>query len=239
MKVWHFVFALFVCSHVFGQVGFGPEIGVGMSGMHFAPSTYPILYTSASVSTMASGRAGGVLDVPLNPHFYFQAGIDFSRKGASRSFSYYKNDSFNEVVNQTLDMYYAELPLNVLYKFGKQDKGRFYIGAGATPAYIIAGTNKLQDHAVFNGTADNTNDNLKIVAGKTISGFDVGANFFAGYELATGVFFRGYYLVGVKDIGLGTEVDKNRMWGISAGYIFGKGRNINKEADDLIDHSTN
>jgi len=65
--------------------------------------------------------------------------------------------------------------------------------------------------------------------------FDIGLNLTAGYELATGLFFRAYYTTGVTDIGLGTEVDKNRVWGAGAGYIFGKGRNINKETDDLID----
>ncbi len=60
----------------------------------------------------------------------------------------------------------------------------------------------------------------------------------AGYEMSNGLFFRGYYTVGVKDLGLGTEIDKTRALGVSAGYFLGKGRDINKEKDDLIDKST-
>ena len=178
------------------------------------------------------------MDLPLNKHIYFQAGLSFSRKGAVKSFSYYKNDSFNETVRQTLNISYFDLPLSVMYKSGIQGKGRFIIGIGATPSYIIGGRNKLQDHQVYRDTLTNTNDNLKISVGKTVSGFDIGVNLTAGYELPTGLFFRVYYTAGVNDIGIGTEIDKNRMWGIAAGYLFGKGRNINKETDDLIDKST-
>ncbi len=240
MRPLFFLCALFISSFssVYGQVGYGPEIGVGMSTMHFAPPTAPILYTSASVSSIFSGKIGGLIDVALNKHAYFQAGLNFSRKGATRDFSYYKNDSFNEQVHQTLILNYFDLPLSVVYKSGMQGKGRFIVGIGATPSYIVGGSNKLRDHQVFRDTLTNTNDNLKIAVGQTVGGFDIGVNLSAGYELPTGLFLRAYYTVGVNDIGTGTEIDKNRMWGIAAGYIFGKGRNIRKETDDLIDKSS-
>ena len=223
---------LFAYNPVNAQVGFGPEVGVGMSTMHFAP---PLGFTSADVATMASGKVGGLVDLPLNKHLYFQAGLSVSSKGAVRAFSYYTNDSFNESVNQTLHIYYAELPLNLIFKSGHQGRGRFIGGIGATPSYIIGGKNKLHDNFDSSGIKTITDDDIKIVTGKTIKGFDIGLNLTAGYELPTGVFFRLYYIIGISDIGPGTEVDKNRMWGISAGYLFGKGRNVNKEASDLID----
>jgi hypothetical protein len=222
---------------VYAQFGFGPEIGVGMSSMHFAPTTYPILYTSASVSPIFSGKAGGLIDLPLNKHIYFQAGLSFSREGAVRSFSYYTNDSNHESVHQTLHISYIDLPASVVYKSGMQGKGRFTAGLGVTASYIIGGRNLLQDSLMHAGVPTNTNDNLKISVGNTINGFDLGLNASAGYELPTGLFFRAYYMVGVSDIGVGTEVDKIRMWGIAAGYFLGKGRNINKEANELIDKS--
>ncbi len=217
------------------QLGFGPEIGAGISNMRFAPPLYPINYTAASTSPIASSKIGGLIDLPLNRHFYFQAGIYVSREGAIRSFSYYKNDSFNEAVHQTLYVSYLAMPLNVIYKAGMQGKGRFFLGLGAVPSYIIGGRNKLQDHQVFNDTLTVTNDNVKVSVGHTLGGFDIGLNITTGYELPTGLFFRTYYTIGINDIGIGTEIDKNRMWGIAAGYLFGKGRNVNKEADDLID----
>ena len=220
-----------------GQVGFGPEIGVGVSTVKFAPPTYPILYTSASVANIFSYKVGGLIDVPLDKHTYFQSGIYFSRKGAVRSFSYYRNDSFNEYVHQDLYINYFLLPLSVLYKTGFQGKGRFIFGLGAAPAYVIGGRSKLQDRQVYNDTLTNTSNNDKIVRGETIHGFDIGVTLSAGYELPTGLFFRTYYTGGVSDIGMNTEVIKNRVWGISAGYFFGKGRNINKE-DNLSDKTS-
>jgi len=231
------IVSLVVSSSVFAQLGFGPEVGIGMSSMHFAPPLYPIAYTAATVSPITSGKIGGLIDMPLNKHIYLQAGLSVSRKGVVRSFSYYKNDSFNESVNQTLYINYFDLPVNVVFKSGVQGKGRVIFGMGATPSYIIGGRNKLHDHLVFRDTLTVSDDNSKISIGNTLGGFDIGLNIFGGYELPTGLFFHAYYTAGINDIGIRSEIDKNRMWGISAGYFFGKNRNVNKDTDDLIDKS--
>ena len=237
MRLFRFFAFVLISAYVpaRAQIGFGPEIGGGMSSMKFTPPQDVIQYPYASVSTIASGRIGGLIDVPMNRHFYFQAGLSASRKGAVRHFSYYLSDSFNESVTQTLYINYLELPVNVIWKSGHQGRGRFMFGLGAIPAYVIGGRNKVEDHQVFRDTLTNTNDNLKVVAGKTVSGFDIGVNLTAGYELPTGLFFRAYYTTGAKDIGIGTEKDKNRVWGIAIGYLFGKGRNVNKDVGNLID----
>jgi hypothetical protein len=203
--------------------------------MKFAPPTAPILYTAASTGALASGKLGAFMDMPLNKHIYFQAGLFVSRKGAVRSFSYYTSDSFNESIHQTLSIYYTDVPLSVVYKSGMQGKGRFIAGIGATLSYVIGGKNKLNDYQVYKDTVYSSNTDGKIIPGTDIRGFDIGMSLSAGYELPSGLLFRAYYTLGVSDIGLGTEVDKNRIWGISAGYFLGKKRNINKEADDLID----
>jgi len=228
-------FALCINAPASAQFGFGPEVGLGMSSFRFAPSVYPIDYTAASKSPIFSGKIGAVGDAPFNKHLYFQTGLFLSRKGGVRSFSYYKNDSFNEQVHQTLNINYIDLPVNIVFKSGMQGKGRFIFGIGATASYIIGGRNLLQDQSVYNDTPSSSNGNYKISIGNTLHGFDIGINILAGYEMPTGLFFRAYYTAGVNDIGIGSEIDKNRMWGIAAGYIFGKGRNINKEADELID----
>jgi len=239
MRRYFFLSALFliITRPAYAQFGYGAEIGIGMSSMHFAPQTAPILYTSASSSPIFSGKLGGLIDLPLQTHVYFQAGLSFSRRGAVRSFSYNTNDSNNEFVHQTLYINYFDLPVNVLFKSGKQGKTRFIAGLGATASYIIGGRNILRDSVMYAGVSTITNDNLKISVGSTVNGFDIGVNVSAGCELPTGLFFRAYYTAGVSDIGIGTEVDKTRIWGIAAGYFLGKGRNINNEADELIDKS--
>ena len=238
MRFFYFLlFSLITACSAEAQIGYGPELGLGISTMQFAPPMYPD-YTSASVSAIFSGKIGGLIDIPLNKHLTFQGGLSLAREGAVRSFSYYTNDSNSESVHQTLYINYFNLPLNLIYKTGTQGRGRFIFGIGAVPAYIIGGRNKLQDQLVVAGVSSDTISNTQIAKGITVSGFDISLNITAGYELPTGLFFRAYYSPGMENIGIGTEIDKNRMWGISAGYIFGKRHNINKQADDLIDKST-
>jgi len=219
------------------QPGFGPEIGIGMSTMRFAPD---IGFTSATTRIIFSGKIGGLVDAGITKHFYGQAGIFFSRRGQERTFSFHASDSVNAAVAQTLTIHYIDIPLSMVYKTGTQGKGRFTIGIGATPGYITGGRNKLHQSGTDSGVAFSNSFNKPILSTDPtpVARFDIGVNLSAGYELPTGLFFRAYYTSGVQDIGRGTEIDKNRMWGISAGYLFGKGRNINKETEDLIDKST-
>jgi hypothetical protein len=226
--------ALFLSVACAAQVGLGPEVGVGMSSMYFAPVPE---FTSAATSSIFSWRAGGLVDFGLNKHIYVQSGIYFSQKGENRDFSFFSNDSLNEAVKQTLTIYYIDVPVTVVFKTGMQGKGRFYLGLGADPAYIMGGSNKLHAKGATNGIPFNTNIDQKIVSGNPLAMFDIGMHLKAGYELPTGLFVGAYYIAGMKDLGLGYEKDKNRMWGITAGYIMGKGRNIMAEKNELIDQT--
>ncbi len=223
--------------NVRAQMGFGPEVGLGMSSMRFAPA---IGFTSATRSAIFSGKVGGLVDARISKHVYGQAGVSFARRGQERTFSFYVSDSVNASVEQALTIHYIDIPLSVVYKTGTQGRGRFILGIGATPGYIVGGNNKLRQSGTDSGVAFSNSFNKPILATDPtpVARFDLGVNLSAGYELPTGLFFRAYYTSGVQDIGRGTEINKNRMWGISAGYLFGKGRNINKETEDLIDKST-
>lgn len=217
------------------QIGFAPEAGIGISYMHFEPD--PSVFTSSSTKPIISGRLGGTIDVNPGKAIYVQSGIFLSRKGQNRNYSFFINDSFNEAINQKLTINYFDVPINVLYKTGVQGTGRFFFGLGATLSYIVGGRDKIHAQGKFNDTPFVADINNKVVADETLKGFDLGVNLTAGYELPTGLFFRAYWILGANDIGLGFERDKNRMAGISAGFFLGKGRNVNREAADLIDTS--
>jgi hypothetical protein len=214
------------------QVGFGPEAGVGASNMQFVPAPG---FTKTLTEPILSWKLGGVVDLHPGKNIYVQSGLYFFRKGHSRNYSYYDNDSFNEAIKQSLNINYLELPITVLYKTGAQGKGRVFLGLGAAVSYILGGRDKVHAEGKYEGIPFSVNPNTQIVADKTLKAFDVGVNFTAGYELPTGLFFRANYVLGAKDIGMNYETDKNKVWTVSAGYFFGKGRNINKDADDLID----
>ena len=220
------------------QVGFGPEAGIGISGIQFLPPSDVFNFAITSQKPVPAYFVGGVLDIPMNPNLYFQTGLYFTRQGGIRDYSFYHNDSFNAGVHQELYIHYLDLPMSVFYKTGMQGKGRFVVGLGATLSYIVGGKNVYSDHSVINDTPFSNNGEYPIEIGRTLVGLNVAMNLIAGYELPNGLFFRARYYWGIKDIGLGTEIDKTKLGAISIGYLLGKGRNIYKEKDDLIDKST-
>ncbi len=225
---------LLVCSSLLAQVGFGVEGGMGMATMRFAPSLYPIRYTSGDASAIAGYKVGAFVDVPLQKRIYFQSGLLYARKGAVKKFGYYFNDSFNTSVSQGVYLHYIDLPIQVLFKSGQQGKGRFTLGLGAVLAYAVGGHTDIEEHLVYNDTPYVLTDYGNVREGNVVRNFEASVHLTAGYEMPTGLFFRGYYTAAITDIGLNSEILKNRALGLSVGYIFGKGRNINKEAD-LID----
>jgi len=216
----------------YAQFGYGLETGIGMSSMKFAPPL-GYGYTTGTTSPILSAKAGGIIDLGLNKNIYFQSGISFLIKGATRKFGYNYNDTLIDNNTQTLTLGYVEVPVRVVYKTSIQGRNRFFAGLGVSFSYLVSEKSAFSEYFKSTDTIYNTNRDVTT----NLGAFDVGMNFVAGIELSTGLFFGAYYTMGVTDIGTGTEIDKNRVWGINTGYIFGKWRNINKEEDELIDKS--
>ena len=216
------------------QSGYGVEAGLGVAYMHFIPSS---LYDQSNSSPVVCYRVSGVLELQLTNKLYIQSGLILSRQGDTRNFSYYLNDSFNESISQKLTVGYAEIPLNVVIKTGKQGKIRAIMGIGASPSYLFTGENKIHARGSYQLLSFDTSTRSIVTNGNPISNFDVGLDLFLGLELPTGWVFKFSYVPGVNDIGAGGFLDKNRAVLFSVGRFFGAQRNINKEADDLIDHT--
>ena len=204
------VFSLLSITFANAQVGFGPEAGIGISSIKFLPRTDIFNYSITSQKSVPAYFIGGVLDVPMHKNIYFQTGLYYSRQGGIRDYSFYHNDSFNASVHQELYINYIDLPMSVFYKSGMQGKGRFIAGIGATLSYIVGGKNVFSDHSVINDTSNSDNGTYPIEIGHTLVGLNVAMNLIAGYELPNGLFFRARYYWGIKDIGLGTELDKTK-----------------------------
>lgn len=214
------------------QIGYGPEYGTGIATMKFVP---PALYNVSDVKPVFSFRVGGVVDIPLNKRIYFQTGLFFSRRGSQRNFSFSSNDSNYGKVNQTLLLNYMSLPMSVIVKSDVQGKLRVFAGLGVCLSNLVGGRNKISNSGDTSGVPFQYSFSNRVSTQTTISGFDAAMNIEAGIEMPTGLFFKLYYVVSISDIGLGTETDKNRMFGISSGWYLGKFRNINRDDDNLID----
>jgi hypothetical protein len=228
-----FLILLFVLFYTLSsaQVVFVPEIGAGLSGFLFSPQSYPV-YTAASVTPEFSLKVGGFVELPLSKHFYFQPGLFLSFKGAETAFSSYTSAGNYDSVKETFKTNYLEVPVNLFYKTRVRGKGRFIFGIGFVPSYMFGGQDQFQERGKYAGRQTNTNETYVMMPGQIFHAFDLGISSSGGYELPIGLFFRLYSNIGLSNIGFGDELYKNRMWGISVGYVFAtrkqKSRHVEK-----------
>lgn len=170
---------------------------------------------------MLLGFHGGVnVQIPIAPEFYFQPGLMFSVKGA-------KNKSASST--STTKLNYIEVPLNMVYK-ASLGNGFFMLGFGPYLAYGIGGKVKtegssltLEQDIKFKSVVED-GDNLLVPYYKA---FDAGANIFAGYEMASGMFLQldtQFGMININPEYKGFTSDqssaKNTGFGLSVGYRF-------------------
>ncbi len=146
----------------------------------------------------------------IAPEFYLQPGILFSTKGCK----------FDET-DVKLNVSYLEIPLNFLYR-GEFGNGFVLIGFGPYLGFGLSGKLKDSDGNSIDVTFSN---DFQANGTWYMRRFDAGANVFAGYELASGIFFQLNTQLGLIGINpetsdSGSETLKNTGFGLSAGYRF-------------------
>ena len=122
---------------------------------------------------MLLGFHGGFnVQLPIVAGFYLQPGLMFATKGAKDTYTILGSEFTNEI-----KINYIEMPLNLVYK-ASLGKGFFMLGFGPYLAYGISGKQ------VFEG------NDLSFERGVDYNALDAGANIFAGFETASGVFLQ-------------------------------------------------
>ncbi|MCB0700374.1 MAG: PorT family protein [Chitinophagales bacterium] len=226
----------------FAQIRIAPEVGLNIGGMSRTVEDIDIpLLGSVSISTenktRVGFRAGLIADIPVAENVAVQPGIFYSTQAVKTNFTVFILD-----ISQTLKVNYLLVPVNVLYKFGTPDKGRFFVGAGPYFGYAFGGTSDIEDpNGILTGLAGgNTGGTLPAIESGDISigsdtmdsakPFDFGLNFNLGYELPQGVFVRGQFGLGLANTAP-IESYKQKNWGmtISVGYLIGFNKKGNKE----------
>lgn len=169
-------------------------------------------------------HAGVNVMIPIAPEFYFQPGLLFSTKGA-------KNEDvvLGTTLTTTTNLSYIELPINFVYR-GALGNGFVLVGFGPYAGYAIGGKVKIEGGSVavendieFKNVVE-TNDELLVPYYKA---FDAGANVFAGYEMAQGLFVQlnaqlGLIKINPEDKRITDDQTsvKNTGFGLSLGYRF-------------------
>lgn len=158
---------------------------------------------------MLLGFHGGVnIQMPITPEFYFQPGLMFATKGAKNTYTILGSEFTDEI-----KINYIEMPLNLVYK-GAVGNGFFMLGFGPYLAYGISGKQ------VFEGKS------ITFERGVDYNAFDAGANIFAGFEMASGLFLQldtqfGMLNIYADDNSTNDQsTAKNTGFGLSLGYRF-------------------
>lgn len=170
---------------------------------------------------MVGYHAGFNVMIPIAPEFYFQTGLLYSLKGATNV-----NDSYTNHYK----MSYIEMPLNLVYK-AQLGNGFVMLGFGPYLGYCLKGKVKTEwnSGATANGDIQfqNTVEASDPVNPPYFKAFDAGANIFAGYELANGIFVQlnsqlGLVNINSKDMHFPDEKTalRNTGFGLSVGYRF-------------------
>ena len=174
-------------------------------------------------------HAGAKANIPVAPDFWFQTGLLFSQKGSDNNlFMYGKKSSGEEYYNNTR-ISYLELPIHLLYS-PELGNGRLLLGFGPYVAYGITGKQTFKD---------GSSDGIKIQFKNQVEmedyspqdevyfrGFDAGADIFAGYEFAFGLYAQLNAQLGM--LNMMTDITeweyepnlKNTGFGLSVGYNF-------------------
>lgn len=207
----------------FGQ-GTGMRFGI-LGGVNFQNLNGKDYDGDKLENDMIVGFHAGVnVQIPIAPEFYFQPGILFSTKGAKNVY-----DILGTTYTTTVNLSYVELPLNLVYK-GALGNGFVLVGFGPYVGYGIMGKVKteggiiaLEDDIEFQSVVETDDDPLV----PYYKAFDAGANVFAGYEMAGGLFLQLNAQLGMLNINpeyKGMEDDKsavkNTGFGLSLGYRF-------------------
>lgn len=196
----------------FSQVRLGVEAGLNLANQHVKASVGGFS-AGQTGNTIASFHLGFVADAEIAKNLYVRPKLLLSGKG-----SRFKNTSSTPGVgsNVTFRPYYLELPINVVYKYPLSNHMKVFAGFGPNFAFGIFGNAKSGDMKddVFQ------KDGFKR--------FDFGLEYLAGVELTRNIVASIHYTQGLSNIYNGSNTGissinwKNRLFGISFGYMFDK-----------------
>jgi hypothetical protein len=162
-------------------------------------------------------HAGVNVLIPFVPEIYFQPGLQFSVKGANVNVIGTSHDI-------KLRVNYIEVPLNLVYR-GQLGNNFVLLGFGPYAAFAINGKMSYQDVKQNVEFTNSVNDDTP--AGTYLRRFDAGANIFAGYELANGIFLQVDTQLGLlnvnpedKSVTNDKSILKNTGFGLTVGYRF-------------------
>jgi hypothetical protein len=191
------------------NVTFGFTAGVAIANYKLSADNISMKFDSKAGLT-----AGFLVDVPCTEHFSFQPALNFVQKGVQST-----DNSSGITVRDKSTISMLEIPFNFLYNT-HGNTGNFFAGAGPSVAFGLSGKSKT---TYSDGTPDESSD---IKFGSTedddLKGFDLGANFLAGYNFSNGLMLALNFNQGLSNLvpkPEGNEKMKSHYIGIRLGWM--------------------
>jgi hypothetical protein len=158
-------------------------------------------------------NVGAVADISFTK-FSIQPGVIFSQKGFR-----YPNTQYDQTGKPLFDipakiiLNYIEIPVNVLYKTDLTKNSAIHVGGGPYVGYGLSARRIMGSTTIKGSFSDKTNPVY-------YQNPDVGANFLAGVLVADRYLLDVNFGLGLANIGRPNYRIKNRVVGISLGYMF-------------------
>ncbi|MFA6151240.1 MAG: porin family protein [Chitinophagaceae bacterium] len=193
--------ASFIGQGASAQLSVSPEIGY-----QFSKTRYEIAGARDNGAFKQGIRAGASIGLGVMSHFELRGGAFFSGKGG-------KADFLGSDVSHTIN--YIDIPVFLNYITGKAMGNRFFIGAGPYWAYTIGGSSKALGIKRDLEIGSQITDDVKPM--------DFGLNANAGFILFNGIYIKGMYAHGLKNIlpaGNSNNSIRNATLSVSLGYNY-------------------
>ena len=223
---------------LFGQVKFGPEMGVNMAMMN--QTTKFGNQSTRKTSDISPGiRAGVNVDIKVVENFYIQTGAFYQWNNIKFSdeidLSFYNLSNAKQIRKYSVNSF--QIPVYAMYKSGFEGNGRFFIGAGPYFGYTFNASQKnkmpstpLFDEKTGKYSYSTTLTEYDLSLGDNpqtdqLLNMDYGLNATMGYESSVGLYFRGNFNYGLANVTPGASKDNfRRNWGfgLSIGVLLGK-----------------
>ena len=217
-----------VCFMGRAQAILGIQAGVNMASVkQEAPGT------SIKSDSKAGLIIGTFTDVNLGKSFSFHPEFNFIQKGGENTITYMNSYGNSTTVDETkFKLSYVQLSPNFLYNI-VAGKGKVFLGLGPDLSFGITG--KYKEKSTTTGTGgilgpivSTTNSKVEFDGEENASdyrlhlkGFDLGANFLAGYKMNNGIFISTGYTLGLSNIDPNDQYSfKNRGLYLKLGYRF-------------------
>ena len=226
-KIFLLAIAAVATTAAFSQVNWGVQAHGNLARTSLSGEGTEVL----TKKSLIGFGAGVVADASLGGQLSLRTSLNLLQKGGKVKFDgaadEENGDSFIPSIDASNKLYYAELPINLVYNVNLSS-GKLFFGAGPSLGYGLFGKSKVTSSNPFDPSEKETDESDAFKkaedGGAGIKRFDFSANAIAGYQFNNGLFINAGYLMGFANLVDSEDGGsmKNRGLQLTVGFMFNK-----------------